>query len=199
MAVLSLARLSGQPFPLAPQPGVAAGSEVLVFVAQHFFNEDEYEPLVRQLQLVGIQVMVTAPESLVAVSMSRENQLVIKPDVALADVRDEDYAGFVLVGGSGMAVHWDDTLLHARCREFAAAGKPLAAIGIAPVTLARAGLLQGRKATVFSERSAIGFLREKGCRYSFRPLVSDRNIITAAGAEHAKGFGRLIAAAVLKK
>jgi protease I len=72
-------------------------------------------------------------------------------------------------------------------------GRVVAAIGIAPITLARAGLLKGRKATVFHERNAIEWLRQAGARFSFRDLVVDRNVITAASAEQARAFGRTIA------
>ena len=190
-----------QPFAAQPTAGQGesrSGRTVLVFLPQQFFSDDEYEPLVRHLDMAGLRVKVTANETTPASSMSRDNQLVVKPDLALRDVRVEDFDGLLLVGGSGAALYWDDSLLQARCRDFDAADKVVAAIGVAPITLARAGVLAGRKATVFYDRSAIGFLKEKGCRYSFRPVVTDRNIITAQSAEYVGPFGRILSAAVLR-
>ena len=72
----------------------------------------------------------------------------------------------------------------------------MAAIGIAPMTLARAGVLKGRKATVFHDRDAIDWLRQAGAKFSFSNLVTDRNIITAATDDQARAFGRAVANAV---
>jgi protease I len=202
VVLLAVAAVQAQPF--APQvvDSQAAGKPrrtVLVFVPQQFFSEDEYEPTVRHLGMAGLDVKVVAAETTPAVGTGPENRLVVEPDLVLADVRAEDFAALVLIGGSGMALYWDDSLLHARCRDFAQAGKVVAAIGIAPITLARAGVLNGRKATVFPDRSAVGFLKAGGCRYSFRPLVTDRHIITAASAERVGPFARAVAAAVLRQ
>jgi len=119
-------------------------------------------------------------------------------DLALRDVKVEDYSGIAIIGGSGAALHWDDSLLQARCREFAASGKVVAAIGIAPVTLARAGVLTGRRATAFRDRATVDWLRQAGARYSFRGVVADRNIITAASSDQARAFGSAVAKAVLE-
>jgi putative intracellular protease/amidase len=54
-------------------------------------------------------------------------------------------------------------------------------------------------AAVFHDRAAIGFLKDGGARFSFRELVADRNVITAAGADQAHALGRAVAQAVLKR
>jgi protease I len=159
------------------------------------FNELEFEPALRRLSLAGIETRLVASDSGVAVSMS---QLVVRLDLALRNVNAADYAGLVLIGGSGAAVYWDDSLLQAKCREFANSEKVVAAIGIAPVTLARAGVLKGRMATVFRDRTTVDWLRQAGAKYSFNGVVADRNIITAASSDQARDFGQAIANAVLK-
>jgi len=63
----------------------------------------------------------------------------------------------------------------------------LAAICIAPVTLARAGLLKGRKTTVWS--SEAGKLKAAGAVYTGKSLERDGNIITASGPTAAIEFG----------
>lgn len=189
----------GQPptIPVAPAraPAGATGRTVLVYLPQQLFNEQEFEPALRRLSLAGIETRLVASDSGVAVSMS---QLVVRLDLALRDVNGADYAGLVLIGGSGAAVHWDDSLLQAKCREFANGEKVVAAIGIAPVTLARAGVLKGMRATVFRDRTTVDWLRQAGAKYSFNGVVADRNIITAASSDQARDFGQAIANAVLK-
>ena len=189
----------GQPPPIPVQPAAAAtgapGRTVLVYLPQQLFNEEEFEPALRRLSLAGVDTRLAASDSGIAVSMS---QLVVRLDLTLRDANVADYAGLVLIGGSGAAAYWDDSLLQARCREFANSGKVVAAIGIAPVTLARAGALKGRQATVFRDRTTVDWLRQAGAKYSFNGVVADRNIITAASSEQARAFGQAIANAVLK-
>jgi protease I len=190
---------TGQPPPIpvepAPAPAGAPARTILMYLPQQLFNEQEFEPALRRLSLAGIETRLAATDSGVAVSMS---QLVVRLDLALRDVNAADYAGLVLIGGSGAAIYWDDSLLQAKCREFADNGKVVAAIGIAPVALARAGVLKGRKATVFRDRTAVDWLRQAGAKYSFNGVVVDRNIITAASSEQARAFGSAVASAVLK-
>ena len=197
--VVLAATAFGQPptIPVEPArvPAGATGRTVLVHLPQQLFNEQEFEPTLRGLSLAGVETRLAALDSGVAVSMS---QLVVRLDLALRDINVADYAGLVLIGGSGAAVYWDDSLLQAKCREFADNGKVVAAIGIAPVTLARAGVLKGRRATVFRDRTTVDWLRQAGAKYSFNGVVADRNIITAASSEQARAFGQAIANAVLK-
>ncbi|MBM3332367.1 DJ-1/PfpI family protein [candidate division WOR-3 bacterium] len=198
VAVLA-ANALGQPpaIPAVPAAVTAGAPErtVLIYLPQQLFNEQEFEPALRRLSLAGIETRLAAADSGVAVSMS---QLVVGLDLALRDVGVADYAGLVLIGGSGAAVHWDDSLLQATCREFTNSGKVVAAIGIAPVTLARAGVLKGRRATAFRDRTTVDWLRQAGAKYSFKGVVADGNFITAASSGQAQAFGQAVADAVQK-
>jgi len=188
----------GQPpiIPAEPAPAPAGAPEriVLIYLPQQLFNEQEFEPTLKRISQAGVKTMLVASDSGVAVSMS---QLIVRLDLALRDVNVASYAGLVLVGGAGAALHWDDSLLQAKCREFADNGQVVAAIGIAPVTLARAGVLKGRKATMFRDRTAIEWFKQAGARFRFKGVVADRNIITAESSEQASDFGKAVARAVL--
>ena len=194
LAVMAFGQPPSIPVEPAPAPAGTPNRTVLIYLPQQLFNEQEFEPALRRLSLAGIETRLVAADSGVAVSMS---QLVVRLDMALRDVNVADYAGLVLIGGAGAALHWDDSLLQARCREFADNGKVVAAIGIAPVTLARAGVLKGRRATMHRDRAAINWLKQAGARFSFRGVVADRNLITAESAEQARDFGSAVARAVM--
>jgi protease I len=185
------------PIPISPKPvsqGMS-GRTVLIFLPQQLFSGEEFEPALGQLSRAGLQTRIASFGNGVASSM---DQVLVNTDLALRDVSVADYAGLVLIGGSGAALYWDDSLVKAKCREFAESGRVVAAIGIAPIILARAGVLKGRKATVFQDRYAVNWLRQAGAEFSFRELVVDRNIITAATDDQARSFGRAVAAAVLR-
>jgi protease I len=185
----------GSAQPLVPNRTVtdqpaSAGNTVLVFLPQNLFASSEYEQITRSLAAGGVYVRIAAADSVVCVGT---NRILVAPDTRLADIRAEDYAGLVLVGGPGQTLCWDDSLLHAKLREFAASARVVAAIGTGPITMARAGILTGRRATVAPEPTAVRFIRDKGARYSFKPLVADGRLVTAARPEQARDLGRLVA------
>jgi 4-methyl-5(b-hydroxyethyl)-thiazole monophosphate biosynthesis len=88
------------------------------------------------------------------------------------------YDGIVLPGGMPGTVHLgEDETVGRVIREFAAAGKLVAAICAAPSVLGQAGLLEGKKATChpgFEEKLT-------GAACSLEPVVRDGNIITSRG------------------
>ncbi|GAJ17159.1 unnamed protein product, partial [marine sediment metagenome] len=71
------------------------------------------------------------------------------------------------------------------------------AICIAPVTLANAGILDKKKATVF--RSEVKAIKRKGAIYTGKVVEVDGNIITAEGPQAAEEFGKTIINLLLKK
>ncbi len=195
LAAMALGQPPRIPVEPAPAPAGAPGRTVLIHLPQQLFNAQEFEPALRRLSRAGVETRLVAADSGIAVSMS---QLVVRLDLALRDVNVADYAGLVLIGGSGAALYWDDTVLQTKCREFAESGKVVAAIGIAPVTLARAGVLKGRKATAFRDRTTVDWLRQAGATFSFKGVVADRNVITAQSSKQARAFGQAVADAVLQ-
>lgn len=70
----------------------------------------------------------------------------------------------------------------------------MSAICLAPVTLANAGLLEGKRATVYP--SAKSFLKWKGATYTGNPVEVDGNIVTANGPEVAEEFAQAVAGMV---
>jgi protease I len=110
-------------------------------------------------------------------------------------VRVSDYDCIVFIGGVGATVYFDDPLAHSIASEAAAAGKVVAAICVSPVTLARAGVLQGRRATVFPDYAAE--LENAGAMYTGEDVTVDGRIITANGPGAAEKFMWKIAEALV--
>jgi protease I len=111
----------------------------------------------------------------------------VKPDVLYTDVKADDCDAVVFVGGNGAQEYWQDPKAHGLAREADKAGKIVSAICIAPVTLANAGLLKGKEATVWPSES--GQIEGKGARYRKAGVVRDGRIVTADGPESAAAFG----------
>ena len=115
----------------------------------------------------------------------------VTPDILLDAVKVEDYDAVIFVGGPGSSEYWDDPKAHSIARETVTADKILGAICIAPVTLANAGVLTGKRATVFS--SERGRLEAGGAIYTGTDVEVDGKIITGNGPGVAEEFGRSIA------
>ncbi len=109
-----------------------------------------------------------------------------RPGVLIDDVQVDDLDAVVFVGGMGSREYWDHEGAHGLARRAVEAGKIVGALSTAPVILARAGLLDGKEATViFSETKQI---TERGAKYTGTPISVAGNIITCKGPEAAESF-----------
>lgn len=118
----------------------------------------------------------------------------VKPDMILGDLKVADYDALLFVGGSGAEEYWNNLKAHSLAIEAVQRGKILGAICIAPVILANAGLLYGKKATCFD--SEADKLRGRGAIYGGAHLEKDGKVITAKGPEAAEEFGKAIVGAL---
>ncbi|MFH1841546.1 MAG: DJ-1/PfpI family protein [Candidatus Nealsonbacteria bacterium] len=97
----------------------------------------------------------------------------------------------VFVGGPGMGEKLEDKYFQDIAREALEKDKVLGAICIAPVLLAKAGVLAGKKATVWSsplDKFPVRILEKEGAFYQKEGVVTDGKIITAAGPPFAAQF-----------
>jgi protease I len=120
---------------------------------------------------------------------------IIDVDFTFEEFDVKDFDAVIFVGGAGAHQYIEDK----RCWEIAqkavAEGKLLGAICIAPSILARAGILKGKRATVWQsplDKSAVKILKEGGAKFEKAPVVVDGKIITANGPEAARKFAEAI-------
>ncbi len=118
----------------------------------------------------------------------------VYPDLELAKVKLDDYLIVVLVGGIGVKTFFNDKPFHLFLSEAATEGRVLGAICLAPVVLAKAGLLKGKRATVWDDeqKNNSRALKEGGATYVAEEVVVDGNLVTANGPEAAAAFARKI-------
>jgi len=167
------------------------GKRVVMVVGADGFRDEELEEPRSILESYGADVSVACSRPGPARGMLGGTA---EPDLLLEDVDVEEFDALVFVGGAGAREYWDDPVAHALARKAIAGGKVVAAICLAPVTLARAGLLKGKRATVYpSER---GRIEEAGARYVEAEVVVEGKVITASGPQAASAFGKAIAKAL---
>jgi protease I len=169
------------------------GKNVVMVMASRDFRDDEYTKPRAALEQAGASVTVACSKPGEATGMLG---MKVKPDILLKDVKCGDYDMIVFVGGAGSSEYWDDAVAHRLAREFAEKQKPTTAICLAPVTLARAGLLKGRAATAWAD--ARGEMKKEGAQLKSQGVVSDGQFITADGPQSAEEFGRALVKALGK-
>jgi len=120
-----------------------------------------------------------------------------RPDIHYSKVKVEKYDAVIFVGGAGAAKYFDDETAHKIARKAVKEKKVLGAICIAPVILARAGVLKEKRATVW--KSEKNKLKEMGAEYTGSDVEIDGDIITANGPKAAKKFAKAIVGTVAEK
>jgi protease I len=82
--------------------------------------------------------------------------------------------------------------------EFAKAGKLVSAICLSPVVLARAGVLTGKRATVYRSADSVAEMRKGGANLRDEAIIADGIFITANGPAASRRFGEEIVSALAR-
>ena len=120
---------------------------VCIFLAEGFEEMEAMFPLdiMRRGGLSVKTVSVTGNRTVVS-----SHQVPVVADVLFEDLQKDEVEMIVLPGGLPGATNLDAHAgLDKLVMEFAAAGKPLAAICAAPMVYGKRGLLKGKKATCY--------------------------------------------------
>ncbi|MFA5105420.1 MAG: DJ-1/PfpI family protein [Candidatus Micrarchaeia archaeon] len=126
----------------------------------------------------------------------------VKVENLIDAIEPSGYDAIVFIGGPGTPTVRAYPAAVEKARESNEAGKLVCAICWAPTILAKAGVLEGKKATVW-----LGFddeygtptdkvLMKYGAKYEKKGAVQDGRIITADGPAHAGEFAALIGKAL---
>jgi protease I len=159
--------------------------DILMVVAQHDFRDEEFIEPRHALEAAGHRVIIASTSAGTCTGVLGST---VRASVALADVHADRLDGAVFVGGPGARTLFADPAAHRIAVELSRAGKLLGAICLAPVILARAGVLSGRKATVFpSEFEALAAKHVVVQKH--QDVVVDGKVVTASGPLHARAFG----------
>ncbi len=168
-----------------------SGKTAVMLIAQNGFQDDEFFRPKEVLEKNGVKVTVASSALTAAKGM---NGGTFNPEVLHKDVDVKKFDAVIFIGGSGAAEYLDDPQAHMLAQEAAAENKIVGAICIAPRILANAGVLQGKKATVYPGEGEK--LKAAGVNYTANPVEIDGTIITADGPDSAEQFGEEIVKAL---
>ncbi|MFH0973220.1 MAG: DJ-1/PfpI family protein [Candidatus Micrarchaeota archaeon] len=176
-----------------------AKPKILFFIAPGGFRDEElFEPK-RELESRGCEcVIASTRRGVFAGKLGGKAES--KLSLEAGELRATDFVAIVFVGGPGVEEHKLDSnaAVLALAREFASAGKIVAAICIAPRILAAACVVEGKRVTAFPDDETIAALKQAGAVFTGRPCETDGKIVTADGPSSARVFGQAIAKAVLE-
>ena len=165
--------------------------KVLMVIAPENFRDEEYFEPRRILEGKGCAVTVASTATRPAKGMLGA---LVTPDTTLDRVRAKDYDAVVFVGGYGAETLFRDRQAHTLAQEAVAEGRPLGAICVSPAILANAGVLKGKRATIWPDQSKA--LVAGGATYTAQAVEQDGRIITADRPQSAVRFGEEIARAL---
>ena len=162
--------------------------KVLFIIAPENFRDEELLKPKKVLESKGFEIEIASIKTGKAVGMLGA-EVEVKKNIY--ELSPEEYEAVVLVGGIGASIFFTDEKVQEFFREAYEKGKVIAAICISPVTLAKAGLLKGRNATVWHSEAET--IKEYGAKYTGNDVEIDERIVTANGPEAAEKFGEAIA------
>lgn len=168
--------------------------KVLLIIAPENFRDEEYFNTKKVLEDQGIDV-TTVSNKLEEIRGMLGG--VAKPDLTLDQVDLNQYDAIVFIGGAGAQFYFNNPKALELASEAYNKGKVVAAICIAPVILANAGILKGKKATVWDGEFVVK-LESQGATYTGELVTKDGKIITGNGPQAAEEFANEIVKSLLK-
>jgi protease I len=155
----------------------------LIFLPKKDFNEEEFTIVKNRLQKAGKKVFITSDDHFIC---SGSKGMKVKSDTSFYNVNVNNFSGLILIGGAGSRSYWKNDSLHKIVRKFFDSKKTLAAICSSPVIFAKAGILENKKATCYTEDKME--LINAGIDYQDKNVVVDGNVITADNSHSALQF-----------
>lgn len=168
------------------------GKKIVMVIAFQDFRDAEYFIPKEILETAGAEIKTASNKKGTAIGADGGD---VEVDLLVSEINLAEFDAVVFVGGPGCIENLDNETSYRLARETVSQNKVLASICISPVILAKAGVLEGKKATVWTspmDKSAARVLEENGAIYEDKPVVVDGKIITGDGPSAAQKFGEAI-------
>ncbi|XOB41678.1 MAG: DJ-1/PfpI family protein [Candidatus Nealsonbacteria bacterium] len=168
------------------------GKQIAIVVSFKDFRDEEYFVPKEILTAAGAEIKnVSTQEGLAIGADGGEAEV----NLLISEINIADFDAVVFIGGPGCLKYLDNEDSYRVAKQTLSQDKLVAAICISPVILAKAGVLEGKRATVWSgpmDREPVRILKNYGAVYQDTQVVIDGKIITGNGPAAAKEFGEAI-------
>jgi protease I len=165
----------------------------LLIIANKNFRDEEFFITKEELEKNKMNLVIASSEIKESKGMFGKT---ITPNILLKDADAKNYDAIIFIGGSGTSEYFNNETALNLAKSAYKENKIVAAICIAPVILANAGILKGKRATV--SESLANKITSKGAKYVDEDFVVDGKIITADGPSASRAFVREIIKALKK-
>lgn len=169
-----------------------SGKKVAMVIAFKDFRDEEYFIPREILEKAGVEIRVVSDEMGTALGTEGGEAQV---DIKISDLNVSEFDVVMFIGGPGALEHLDNQDSYKIAKDTINKNKVLAAICVSPTILAKAGVLSGKKATVWTgpiDKQAKKVLEDNGAVYSGEDVVVDGDIVTANGPGAAEEFGKAV-------
>lgn len=167
-------------------------TKALIILAHSGYQDTEYAGTRKGLEEAGNEIVIGAKNIGQCTGSLGGNE---EATIALKDVQVKDYSHIAFIGGPGAVLLATDPDALKIANEAYRTEIPLGAICIAPVILAKARVLSGKRATIWNEDGQQQEILETyGAEYTGEAVTIDGNIVTANGPKAAEEFGKMLAA-----
>ena len=173
--------------------------KIAMILAFRDFRDEEYFVPKEILEAAGAEIKTVSNREGKAIGADGGEANV---DLLVSGINLANLDGVIFIGGPGALKYLDNENSYRVAKETVLQDKILGSICISPVILAKAGVLSGKQATVWSspmDREPVRILKENGAIYQDEAVVVDGKIITANGPAAAKEFGEVIIKVLTKE
>ena len=161
----------------------------VAFIVGDMFEDSEFQVPYERVKEAGHEPVIVGLETGKELT-GKSDGLTITPDVAVKDVRADDFDALVIPGGySPDKIRTDEAMVRLT-RETFEASKPIAAICHAGWMLAEADIVRGK--TVTSWPSIKTDLRNAGAEWVDQEVVEDENLITSRKPDDLEAFTKTL-------
>lgn len=148
---------------------------VLVFLPQKNFNEEEYFTIKLFLQKHKYNLFIASDSHTYCVGNCGAR---VKNDISILNVNEKNFSTLIIIGGEGVRNYFNSEVLRAIINKFYKSKQLIAAICLAPIVLAKSGILKEHSATCYKTDEVE--LKASGVEFKDQEVVISKNIITAS-------------------
>jgi len=169
-------------------------SNILMIIPPERFRDEELFVTKEELEKLEHKITITSTKIGICRG-SRGGIAHSECDINELDI--DKYDAVLFVGGGGSKLLFENKIALQIAREMNTKGKIVAAICLAPVLLANAGVLLNKRATVAGTEAKT--IEKKGAQYEGPGVTVDGNIVTANAPKQSKLFGQTIGKLLIEK
>jgi protease I len=185
--------------PEITMPETLKGKKIAMIIAFRDFRDAEYFIPKEIFEKAGAKITTVSTKLGTAIGADGGDTEI---NLLVENLNPADFDAIVFIGGPGCLQYLDNESSYKVVRETVEQNKVLGSICVSPVILAKAGVLKGKRATVWSssmDRGPVKILKENGAIYEDKDVVQDGKIITGNGPEAAQEFAEKLVEVLTSK